>query len=45
MFQASLLGHMKKMNLLENECTYLEFGAGRGQVKWLLKLHIHVVHR
>ena len=29
-FQASLIGHLKKADLLKNDTVYLEFGAGKG---------------
>jgi hypothetical protein len=28
--QASLVGHLEKLNLLDPDTVYLEFGAGRG---------------
>lgn len=36
--QASLLGHMKNLNLLSNETCFVEFGAGRGQLTfWIIQ--------
>ncbi|KAK3847147.1 MAG: methyltransferase TRM13-domain-containing protein [Linnemannia gamsii] len=39
--QASLLGHMKRLNMLDDPTTcYVEFGAGRGELSNYLKIAV-----
>ncbi|XP_031563775.1 tRNA:m(4)X modification enzyme TRM13 homolog [Actinia tenebrosa] len=36
--QASLVGHLQKLNLLNSDTVYLEFGAGRGKLSHWIQL-------
>ena len=41
-YQASLVGHMDKLHLVEPNTVFMEFGAGRGQCLMLIKCCSHV---